>query len=80
MTFAIASSVTSLRVVDEDQIIEPEMPGESTRFRGDAFLQTAVAGEAEDMLVENLMLGGVETRRRHLRRHRHADRIGDALA
>ena len=30
-------------VVDQDQVIEPEMPGESARFRRDALLQTAIA-------------------------------------
>ena len=34
-------------VVDQDQVIEPEMSGESARFRRDAFLQTAIAREAE---------------------------------
>ena len=69
-----------VRIVDEDQIIEPEVAGESARFRRDAFLQAAVAGEADDVVVEDLVLGGVEPRRRHLRRHRDADRIAHALA
>ena len=32
-----------IRIVDQDQIIEAEVTGERARFRGDAFLQTAVA-------------------------------------
>ena len=39
-----------VRVVDEDQVIEPEVPGEGARFRGHAFLHAAVAGEADDVL------------------------------
>ncbi len=69
-----------VRVVDQDQVIEPEVSGERARFRGDAFLQTTVAGEADDVLIENLVLGRVEARRRHLRRHRDADGVGHALA
>ena len=56
------------------------MPGERARLRGHAFLQTAVAREANDVLIENAVLGGVETRRGHFRGHRDADRVADALA
>ena len=69
----------SVVVVNEDQVIEAEMPGERARLRGNAFLQTAVARETNHVLVENHVLGGVEPRRGHLRRHRHADGIRDAL-
>ena len=67
-------------VVNQNQIIEAEVPGERARLRGNAFLQTAVAGETNDVLIENHVLVRVETRGRHLRRHRHADRIRDALS
>ncbi len=56
------------------------MTGERARFRGDAFLQTTVAREADDMLIENHVLGRVESRGGHLRGHGYADGIGDALA
>ena len=42
-----------VRVVDQDQVIESEMAGERARFRRDALLQTAVAREADDMMIEN---------------------------
>ena len=56
------------------------MAGERARFRRDALLQTAIARQANDVLIENLVLGGIESRRRHFRRHGHADRVTDALA
>src|SRR6266704_4358675 len=55
------------------------MPGERTRFRGDAFLETTVARETKNMLVENTMLAGVEMCRRHFRRHCHTNRVANAL-
>ena len=45
----------------------------------DAFLQAAVAGEADDVVVENLVHSRVEARRGHLLRDRDTDRVGDAL-
>ena len=69
-----------VRVVNQDQVIEPEMAGESARFRGDAFLQTTVAREADHVLIEDAVLSGVETRRGHFRGHGDADSIADALA
>ncbi len=56
------------------------MSGEGARFGRNAFLQTTVAREADDVLIENPMLGGVETRGRHLRRHRDTDGVAHALA
>ncbi len=67
-------------VVNQDQIIEPEMAGERARFRRNAFLQTTIACQANDVLIENPMLAGIETRRRHFRRHRDPDRVAHALA
>ena len=69
-----------VRVVDQDQVIESEMSGESARFRRDALLQTAIARQADDVLIENPVLVGIESRRRHFRRHRDPDRVTDALA
>ena len=46
---------------------------------GNAFLETAVASEADNMLIENHVLRRVETSRSHLRRHRDPDGVADAL-
>ena len=67
-----------VRIVNQNQIVQAEMPGERARFRRDAFLQTTVTGEAKDMLIENFVLG-VETRGRHLRSHRDANGVAHAL-
>ena len=56
------------------------MPGESACFSGNPFLQTAIPGEADDVLVKDAMLVGVETRGGHLRGHRDPDRVAHALA
>src|SRR6266536_3719398 len=66
-------------IVNQNQIIEPKMPGERTRFSGDAFLETTVARQTKNMLVENTMLVGVEMCRRHFRRHCHTNRVANAL-
>ena len=67
-------------VVDQDQVIEPEMAGKSARFRRDALLQTTIAGETDDVLIENAVLSAVKTRGGHFRRHRNPDRVTYALA
>src|SRR6266404_4829778 len=56
------------------------MSGERTRFRRHAFLQTTVARQTNAVLIENAMLAGVESRRRHLHRDRNADRVANALS
>ena len=56
------------------------MPGQRAGFAGHAFLQAAVPGQADNPVVENAVLGGVETRFRHLARHGQSDRVGHALA
>ena len=55
------------------------MPGELDRLQRDALLHAAVAGEADDVMVEDRVLLRVEARRGHLRGDRHADRVRDAL-
>ena len=72
--------MTALRIVNQNQIIEAEMPGERARLRRHAFLHATVARQTNHMLIENPVLGGVETRRRHFACHRDADRVADALA
>ena len=69
-----------VRIVNQDQVIESEVARERARFRRDALLQAAVARQANDVLIENAVLVGIESRRRHFRRHRDPDRVTDALA
>ena len=40
-------------VVNEDEVIELEVAGEGDRLHGHAFLHAAVAGERDDVVVEN---------------------------
>ena len=54
-----------VRIVNQDQVIEPLMPGEFRRLVRNAFLHAAVARQADHVVVENLMPGRVESRRRH---------------
>ncbi len=56
------------------------MPGERARFRRHAFLETTIARQTKDMLVENAMLAGVEMCLRHFRCHRHTNRVAHALS
>jgi len=54
--------------------------GEGHRLHGDALLHAAVTREADHMVIEQRVLGGVETSGRHLAGERHADGVADALA
>ena len=67
-------------VVDEDEVVELLVPGELHRLERDAFLHAAVAGEADDVMVEDRVLRRVEARLGHLRGDGHADGVRDALA
>ena len=69
-----------IRIVNQDEIIETKMGRERARFRGDAFLQTAVTGQADDVLVENSMFARVEMRRGHFRGNGDSHGVGDTLA
>ena len=66
-------------IVNQNQIIEPEMRGECARFGGNAFLQTTIAGQANRVLIENAMLGSVKTRGRHFHCDGYANRVANAL-
>ena len=55
------------------------MPGEGDRLHRHTFLHAAVAGEADDVVIENLVVFRVEPRLGHLRRDRHADAVRHAL-
>ena len=52
-------------IVNEDEIIELEVPGESDRFLRHAFLQAAVAGEADEWWSK-MVCSGVLKRAAHL--------------
>ncbi len=66
-------------IVNEDQVIELEMPGELDRFHSHAFLHAAIARERDDVVVKNLVRIGIERRRRHFLRDGVADRVRHAL-
>src|SRR5207249_11542312 len=67
-------------VVNQNQIIETEVPREGTCLRRHAFLHATVTGQTNHMLIENPVLGGIETRHRHFARDCDADRVTDTLA
>src|ERR1039458_839677 len=69
-----------VRIVDQNQIIQSEMGPESAGFGRYTFLQTAISRETDDVLIENLVLVGIETRRCHLARDRNSNRVAHALA
>jgi len=66
-------------IINEDQIIETEVAGERAGFLRDAFLQTTVAGERDDMVVENPVRRRVETRLAHFSGNRKAHGVRHAL-
>ena len=67
-------------VVEHDEVIEAEAAGEGSGFLRDAFLEAAVAGEADHQVVEDLVFGGVEMGGGHLGGHGHADDVAGTLA
>src|ERR1700739_2854723 len=66
-------------IIDQDQIIQLIMTGESGRFGSNPFLQTAIAGETDDLMIKNGMARRIETRFRHFSGYRHSDGISDSL-
>ena len=69
-----------VRVVEHHEVVQPEASGQRGRLLRDALLQAAVAGEADDQVVEDGVLGGVEAGGRHLGGDGHADEVARALA
>ena len=67
-------------IIDDNQIIETEMCCESARFRCNAFLHVTIASQANNMLVEDPVLRGVETGGRHFGGYRYSGGIANALA
>ncbi len=49
-------------VVEEDQLVEAQVPGERARFVADALLEVAVAHDRVDPVVEDWVVGPVESR------------------
>ena len=68
-----------VRVVDQDQIVQLEMRGHRRRLGRHALLDTTVARQRPDRVVEDRVRGGVETRPEHLRRHRLSDSVSHPL-
>src|SRR5262245_66317391 len=69
-------------VVDEDQVAEFLVTGEGRGFVADALLDVPVRGEDVHVVVEGARAGGrirVEQPSFAAGRHRHADRVGQAL-
>ena len=67
----------------QGEVAQPLGAGQRGRLAGDALLHVAVGGDAPDVVVEQaLALGGVGVEQAALAagRHRHADRVADALA
>ena len=66
-------------VVNEDEVIELVMCGKGDRFLRDAFLQTPVARDADDVVVENFVNLRIEARGGHFLGNSEPHRIGNAL-
>ena len=64
-------------VPEDDQLVQPEVPGERDRFLADALHQAAVAGNHIGAVVDELV---AELRVHEALGERHADRIGETLA
>jgi len=67
-------------IVDQDQVVELVVAGEGGGLAGHALLQAAVAGEADDMVIEDGVAGGVEAGHGHPGGDGVADGVGHALA
>ena len=66
-------------IVNQNQIVEPEVSGERTRFGRHAFLQTTIARETNAMLIENAVFWRVEARGRHFHCNGNSNRVSNAL-
>jgi hypothetical protein len=70
-------------VVDQDQVSQLLGAGQGRRLAADRFLHVPVGGERPDDVVEHALADrgvGVEQAAFAARGHRHADRVGHALA
>ena len=66
-------------VVKKDQVVEPQEAGDGRRFRRDTLHQVAVAADAIDLVVQNLMSGPVEECAQVFAGDRHAHRVAETL-
>ena len=66
-----------VRIVEHDQPVEPQVPGERDRLLADAFHQAAVAADDIGVMVHQVR---AEAGSHAALRQGHADRIGEALA
>ena len=66
-------------VVQDDELAEPEMPGERASLGGDALHQVAVARQHVGVVIDDRISRAVEVRRQVRLGDRHADGIRDAL-
>ncbi len=67
-------------VVEHLEAAQPQVPGERSRFTGDALHEVAVGGQDPGAVVEERCAPFREARRELLARDRHADRRGETLA
>ena len=75
-----AGEADAVRVVEDDELAELEVPGQRGRLVGDALHEVAVAGEDVGVVVHDLVAGPVEPRGEVGLGHRHAHRHREALA
>ncbi len=67
-------------VVEADQVIEPQVPGQRGGFVGDALHQVSVRGQDVDAVIQQRLLRCVEPGSGHLGGQGHARPHGQALA
>ena len=67
-------------IIDEDQVIELLVTGESDRFECDTLLHAAITREADHIVIKNRVFCGVEAGCGHFGRHRHTDCIANSLS
>ena len=69
-----------VRVVEDDQLPEAEVPGQRRRLVADAFHHVAVTGQDERVVVDHRVLRRVEPCREHPLGDRHAHGVAEALS
>jgi len=66
-------------VVDNDKIVQPQMPGQRAGLGGNAFLQVAVAGDDVYLVVDDREALAVEVARQILLCDSHSHSVGNPL-
>ncbi len=67
-------------VVADDQLAEPEVPGDRRGFLADPLHHVAVGADRVDVVVDDVVARAVEALAEEALGDRHADGVGDALA